>query len=139
MTSFLISFCVAAVILSVSKWLLSDGEMKSITNFLLSVVFLSTVLSAVLKTDFSFFKTNVQNDDTYSTALSENVATVVLETVLTGEGISYEKIETKADKQEDGSIIISEVTVYSKNCDEKKISDTIYGKTDVKNVEVISD
>ena len=139
MTSILVSFCVAAVLLSVSKWLLSDSEMKGITAFMVAIVFIATLFSFVSKKEFSLPTMSDINETSCQSELCEEVAATVIAALLDQEGIAYEKIETKANKQEDGGIIINKVTVYSKNCDISRITDTLYAKTQVEYVEVISD
>lgn len=139
MTGFLVSFCIISVILSVSKWLISDGEMKNITEFLCVIVFFVTVISLFFKADISFEAINTQSEDMYSQQLCESVAATVIAAVLDEEKLPYEKIEVKADKTDEDSIIISEVTVFSNKGDAKRTREILCSKTAVKNVEVISD
>lgn len=138
MTAFLVSFCVFVVVISVSKWLISDGEMKSITNFFCALVFIITVISRFPKAELSFPAVNTDTND-YSAKLCESAALPVIAAVLSEEDIAYEKIEVKADKTEDGSIIISKVTVFSKESDIKKTEELLCSKLNTQDVEVISD
>lgn len=141
MKSFIASFCVLSILFSASKRIVCDSEMKQITNFVCSLVFLVTLFSYIsnLKINSEYTFPSDENvmydtqDDIYK-IVSEPVIGAILE----DENIAYEKIAVKTDKSSENGIVISKVTVYSQE-DREKIKEAIMTKADVKEVEVVGD
>lgn len=107
-----ITFCVLCL-LTAGMDLLSEGlKTRRMLRFLCALVFLLTMLSCLpsLSVTTSLPTEAIGQVDTRP---SERVAEILIGSVLEQNGISYRKITAKATKNEDGSIRLSKVTVFT--------------------------
>ena len=94
--------------------LFAGEKLQKSTDYILALILLTCVIAAVMNADFSF---NISNEDIVAEAslgeiaISEYQAEYITARVLDEEKIEYEKIEAKANKSEDGSIVISKITI----------------------------
>ena len=94
--------------------LFAGEKLQKSADYILALILLTCVIAAVTNADFSF---NISNEDIVAEAslgeiaISEYQAEYITARVLDEEKIEYEKIEAKANKSEDGSILISKITI----------------------------
>lgn len=133
-STFLISFCAAAVFIGALYMLCPDGAMNKSIKYIMSLIFLLSVISvagitvknADINIDFTVPETN-------ATDLEIKNAEFVYGLALRNAGIEFSEIEIFTNKAEDGSIIINKVIVHS-GCERQKIADALSEAT--KNIEV---
>lgn len=111
-----------------------DGVLNKTVRYILSLVFLLTVISAAGITvknadiNFDFSAPQTQNTD-----LEINSAEFVYEYALKKGGINYSDIEIFTTKTENGSININKVIIYSEHTKEAVLE--VLGEA-AKNIEV---
>lgn len=135
LTSFLTSLCAACVFIGAMHLICPDGNLGKPVKYILSLVFLVTVISAagLLKGGFDTnigFETSAAVSDEELKAAS---ARYVYGQVLKSSEINFTEITVCTDKTEDGSIVISKVIIYS-DCDKERIRAAL-GEA-AKNIEV---
>lgn len=139
-SSFLVSFCAAAVFIGALYMLCPDGAMNKSIKYLLSLVFLLSVISVAGITvknagpDISFSPPEASN----TAELELSSARYVYSYALSSSGIEFSEIEIFTDKTEDGSISINKVIIHS-GCERQKIIDALGEATKNIEVEVIDD
>lgn len=137
--SFLISFCAAAVFIGALYMLCPDGAMNKSIKYILSLVFLLSVVSVagitVKKADIDLQFTPPQID---AADLEIKNAEYVYSLALKTANIDFSEIEIFTNKADDGSIIINKVIVHS-GCERQKIVDALGEATKNIEVEVIND
>ncbi len=139
-SAFLISFCAAAVFIGALYMLCPDGAMSKPVKYLLSLVFLLSVISVAgitvknvdLELDFSSPKA------IDAAALEISSAEYVYSFALNSAGIEFSRIEIFTDKSDDSSISINKVIIYS-GCERQKIIDALGEATKNIEVEVINE
>lgn len=106
-------FCATAVLLS-GVSLLGSGALEKSKRYIIALVLLCSVLGSVVGADFDFTLPDLTNTEA-SANLSENMSAYQTEylvaQLLNDAKIKYQKITAKANKNQDGSIIITEITV----------------------------
>ncbi len=106
-------FC-AVCLLSGGLALLSNGLLEKSVGYILSLILLASVVGAVAKIDIDM-NIKTETESTAATVGAEGVseyqAEYICRSLLEEKGINYEKVEATATKKEDGSIIISKITV----------------------------
>lgn len=117
--SFFAAFCAASVFIGGLFMLCPEGTMTKPVKYILSLVFLLTVISAagitVRNSDFKFEFTSPQIE---SDELEVNSAKFVYGYTLKKAGINYSDIEIFTTKTENGSISINKVIIYSEHTKE---------------------
>ena len=137
--TFLISFCAAAVFIGALYMLCPDGAMQKPIKYLVSLLFLLSVISvagitvknAELNLDFTLPQTD-------STDLEIKNAEYVYAFALRNADIGFREIEIFTTKADDGGIIINKVIVHS-DCERQKIVDALSEATKNIEVEVVND
>ena len=132
--TFLISFCAAAVFIGALYMLCPDGAMQKPIKYLLSLLFLLSVISvagitvknAELNLDFTLPQTD-------STDLEIKNAEYVYAFALRNADIGFREIEIFTTKTENGSININKVIIYSEHTKEAVLE--VLGEA-AKNIEV---
>lgn len=137
-SSFLISLCAACVFIGALHMICPDGVMADSVKYLLSVVFLVSVLSvsALPLGHFSPEPFHVQENAESETDLTVAAAKYVYTAALQNAGINFREITVCTDKSEDGSIIISKLIIRS-DCEETKIKDALGAAAEHFEIEVI--
>ena len=115
LSSFLVSFCSACILLGFLFLLCPKDKLNSSVKYVFCLCFLCCVLSGVV----DFPKLNLSQLDTAASnaVLTEQSAAAVAQSVfaeaLTQQNINFSKISVDTNKLSNGSITISRVTVYS--------------------------
>lgn len=138
-STFLISFCAAAVFIGAFYMLCPDGAMNKPIKYLLSLVFLLSVISvagitvkkAEINLDFTISQTDAAD-------LQIKNAEYVYAFALKSADIEFTQIEIFTNKEADGSISINKVIVHS-GCERQKIIDALKEATKNIEVEVVND
>ena len=132
------AFCVLCVLLSCSDMLLPNGKTKGMVSFLISAVFLTSVLN--LTKGINVKLDGIQNYKIEkSSAAYEFVAKETISALLSEENVYYENISVVTNNTEEDGIIISKVSVYTNQENKEKAENVIKNKTTAKTVEVISE
>ena len=131
-------FCLLCVLLSCSDMLLPNGKTKGMVSFLISAVFLVSVLN--LTKGINVKLGGIQNYKMEkSNAAYGFVAKETIGALLTDENVYYENLSVLTNNTEEDGIIISKVTVYTNQENKEKAEKVIKNKTTAKTVEVISE
>ncbi len=139
LNSFFISFCVSAIFIGFVFIICPNGQMKNSVKYILSLVFTLIIISSALKVDFDLdFKPNTSDIQATTQAIDEATACYVYKTCLKASKIEFSKISVLTTKNDDGSIVISKVLIFSKE-DKSKILNSIEGITQNLEVEIINE
>lgn len=114
-------FCAVSVFVG-TIGILTGGALDKSMGYILSLIFLASVVSALHSGNFNIelkgeqaMAQNSENEE----RLSEYQAEYICKEILKEQSISFEKITATANKTEDGSIIISEIRIKGADmCDE---------------------
>lgn len=136
LASFITSFCAACVFIGALYMLAPDGVMHKSVKYILTLVFVLSVISAAAITaknrNIEIDKFSAEEINT--AALDEETAHFVFESTLKGCEIEFSKITVCTNKTESGSISISKVIICT-HCPEEKIMTALNGLTE--NIEVV--
>ncbi len=133
-----IGFCLLCVLLACSDMLLPSGKTKGMVSFLISAVFMVSVLNLTKEVNINF--NNIQNYKMEkSSAAYGFVAEEIIGALLTDEKVYYNKLSVLANNNGENGIVINKVTVYTNQENKEKAETVIKNKTTAKTVEVISD
>lgn len=138
--TFITAFCTGCLLIGALHLLCPDGAMQKPVKYVLSLVFMLTVIAAAsitvknAKFDTGAFTPTETAGEELDTAAAEYVYAHALESA----GINFSKITVCTDKSEDGSIIISKVIVYS-DCEKWKITEALGVVAENYEVEVINE
>ena len=140
LNSFLASLCTACVFIGVTHLICPDGNLEKPVKYILSLVFLVTVISAagLLKGEFSSdisFEVSAEASDEELSAAS---ARYVYEQALRASEINFTEITVCTDKTEDGSIVISKVIIYS-DCEKERIRAALGEADENTEVEIVNE
>ena len=122
LSTFLTSLCAASVFIGAVHLICPDGNMGKPVKYVLSLVFLVTVISAAgllkggISTDISFDAAAEVSDEELKTASAK----YVYEQALKSNKINFTEITVCTDKTEDAGIVISKVIIFS-DCAEERI------------------
>lgn len=108
-----ITFCASAVFTAAIS-LLHGRALEKSGRYIIALVLLCSVISAVAKGDFDFsLPTAASAAQEYKgvSDLCEYQAEYIISNILKDNGIMYKNITAKATKNEDGSIIINEIQI----------------------------
>ncbi len=139
-SSFLTSLCAACVFIGVMHLICPDGAMGKPVKYILSLVFLVTVVSSV-GIFAGGFEPGVSFDAAYAVSdedLRAAAARYVYEAALNSSGINFTEITVCTDKNDDGSIIISKVIIYS-DCEETRIREALGAAAENLEVEIVNE
>ena len=122
LTSFLTALCAACVFIGAIHIICPDGNMGKPVKYVLSLVFIVTVISSagLLRGGFNAdisFKASAETSDE---ALKAASAKYVYEQSLKSAEINFTEITVCTDKSEDGGIVISKVIIYS-DCNKERV------------------
>ena len=115
LNSFVISFCSSCILLGFLYMLCPSGSMSQPVKYIFCLCFVCCVADAVFSVpnpDFSYFEGNNQSEILTEQNTSVTAGAVFCE-ALRQQDINFRKITVDTNKLNDGSIIISKVTVYS--------------------------
>ncbi len=115
-SSFILSFCSACVLLGFLYMLCPSGSMSKPVKYLFCLCFIGCILSGVFAAanfNFSDFTQNTAESEFVTDQNAAVTAEMIFSNALTAQNIDFRKITVITDKLQDGSIIISEVTVYT--------------------------
>jgi len=132
---FVTTFCTVSVVLGGLYMLKPDSATGKTVKYVFSLIFICIVASALIN-----IKITVPSID-YNTSSAEiNSAELSLrltfEQALKNADINFSKIFVYTDKNEDGSIIINKITVFSSDSKEK-IIEALGGETAEYEIEVV--
>ncbi|MGN0493891.1 MAG: hypothetical protein ACI4F7_09615 [Acutalibacteraceae bacterium] len=139
-TSFLTALCAALVFIGALHLICPDGAMAKPVKYILSLVFLVTVISAAGLLAGGFdgewdFKTESYADNgELDTAAAKYVYAKALEAA----EINFTEITVCTDKTEDGGIVISKLIIYS-DCTEERIRSALGAAAENIEVEVVNE
>ena len=115
LSAFLTALCTACVFIGAVHLICPDGTLEKPVKYVLSLVFIVTIISAA-----GFLKGGFNTDITFNTAaevsdeeLKAASARYVYGQLLKSGEIIFSEITDCTDKTEDGSIVISKVIIYS--------------------------
>ena len=140
LTSFLTSLCAACVFIGAVHLICPDGNLGKPVKYVLSLVFLVTVISAAgllkggFNTDISFESSAAASDE----GLKAAAARYVYGQALRSSEINFSEITVCTDKNEDGSIVISKVIIYS-DADKERIRAALGSAAENIEVEIINE
>lgn len=115
-SAFIISFCVSCILLGFLYILCPSGSMAKSVKYVFCLCFVCCVICTVVaipKPDFSYF----ESTDTNEIVTEQNVAVTaqsIFAEALCQAGINFKKITVDTNKLNDGSIVISKVTVHTR-------------------------
>lgn len=120
--AFIASICAACIFIGALQMLCTQGAVSKSASFLLSLVFLVSVISAagltVKRADFNFNLPTVASPDTSDLDIA--AARYVYAVTLEQAGLDFREIKLYMDKSDDGSISISKISIWS-DCSADKI------------------
>ncbi len=140
LSSAISSFCASCVFIGALFMLCPEGNISKSVKYVLSLVFLVTVISAAgigvknFNIDFDF-----ESVPTVSTEQMDNLSIkLAFEEVLRKNGINFEEITVFTDKLETDSISINKVIIRS-DCEKEKIYSVLGNVANSIEVEVINE
>lgn len=135
----ILGFCAAAIFIGAVSLLAPAKNMSKPTKYVISLVFIVTTVS--LFSVIGSTKTPVFSKTT-NTIQGEEILSYQTEylcgALLKDNGIPYQKISVNTNIEQDGSIYISVITVYS-NAEPSRIEGIIKEAFETERVEVIND
>lgn len=138
--SFLAAFCVSCVLIGCLHIICPEGKLSKPIKYVLSLIFIVTVLSASRLTP-SNININLPSPeftaDSYE-ALQISSAEYVFSYTLKANGINFEKITVCTDKLQDGSIVINKVVIIS-DCEKQEILNALGELAKTREVEIINE
>ncbi len=135
---FVLGISAAAIFIGALFMILPGGAMQKSVRYVCSLVFICVCVTAFLKLGRVEFKVNSEKyevDMSRAISLTNTQAQYICAAVLESADIKYEKISVNTDKDEQNSIFINSITVYS-SADAKLIERTIRQSMEVKTVKV---
>ncbi len=115
LNSFIISFCGSCVLLGFLYMLCPSGSMSASVKYVFCLCFVCCIVGAAVtlpSPDFSYFDA-VQGGEILTEQNTAVTAETVFSEALRQQNINFRKIAVDTNKTDDGSIIISKVTVYT--------------------------
>lgn len=121
---FITVFCSAAMLFGGIFILKPSGNTAKTVKYVFALIFLCIVISALLKIkiDDDFINTDNISQTVNTAALRDDFIRRTFEETLKVEGINFNQITVCTNKNENGSITISKVTVFSDDSAEKIIA-----------------
>lgn len=121
LNSFIISFCGSCILLGFLYMLCPSGNMSASVKYIFCLCFVCCVVGTAVSIpspDFSYF----DEAESYEILTEQNTAVTaqtVFSEALRQQNINFRKIAVDTNKSNDGSIIISKVTVYTDELPQK--------------------
>lgn len=139
-TQLITSFCASTVFIGAIFMLCPEGKMSKSVRYLLSLVFILTVITACCVTvktpNFSLESFEVYEEDSSQSLIA--AAKYVYSFALTKEGINFKEITVCTNKDADGGIVINKVIINS-NCEKEKILKALSEVSENYEVEIINE
>lgn len=113
--SFIISFCTSCILLGFLYMLCPSGNMSAVVKYIFCLCFVCCVITIVIQIkppDFSMFN-ETKNTEILTEQNTSVTAQMIFGEALKKQDISFRKIMVDTNKIDDGSIIISRITVYT--------------------------
>lgn len=135
----LIGFSAAAVFIGALTQLYPSGNIQKSVKYAVSLLFLCicvTLFSAVMKVKIDVELPSVEADTASVTAAADLQAEYLCKTLLSENEISYKKVAIDTNIDENGSIYINSITVYT-DCEENKVREILEKTVDADVVTVI--
>ncbi len=140
LSTFLTSLCTACVFIGAVHLICPDGSLGKPVKYVLSLVFLVTIISAA-----GFLKGGFNTDISFSAdvevsgeELKAASARYVYGQMLKSNEINFTEITVCTDKTPDGSIIISKVIIYS-DCDKERVLAALGEAAENTEVEIVNE
>lgn len=134
------AFCASCIFIGALLMICPDGAVSKSVKYVLALAFLLSVMAAtgitVKKADFKIKMPETQQSDT--AALDAASAKYVYAYALTKAGINFKEITVCTDKDENGSIIISKIIIYS-DCESTRIKQALGEAAQNYEVEIINE
>ena len=139
LSDFFITFCVSAVFIGALLIICPNGQISKSIRYVLSLVFTLLIISSALKIDFDLnFTPNTDVINSYTEALDVKSAEYVYSQWLKSARIEFSKISILTNKNDNGSIVISKVLIFSKE-DKNKILSALSDVAQNFEVEIINE
>lgn len=135
---FVTVFCSISLLFGGIYILKPTGNTAKTVKYIFSLIFVCVVLTAIFKiktVDFNL-KSNLQNYELTTDSLTENAIISTFSEALRSSEINFSKITVCTNKNEDGSISISKVTVISDE-EKEKIIKALGGENAEYEIEVL--
>ena len=121
LNDFFITFCASAIFIGALLIICPNGHLSKPVRNILAIVFTLIIISAALKIDFNLDLTvNTDEITSNAAALDTHSAAYVYGQCLKKAELEFSKISVFTNKNDDGSIVISKVIIFSKE-DKNKI------------------
>ena len=120
-TSFVVSFCGSCILLGFLYMLCPAGSINGAVRYVFCLCFICCIIGAATNvSSIDFLSVNEVESDTVLSEQNVNVtAQMVFGEALKAANINFRKIEIDTNKLGDGSIVISNVTVYTNEASQK--------------------
>lgn len=139
LNDFFITFCASAIFIGALLIVCPSGHLSKSVKNILAIIFTIIVISAALKIDFNLdFKVNTDAITSHTVALETHSAAYVYGQCLKKAELEFSKISVLTNKNDDGSIVISKVLIFSKE-DKNKILTALCDVTQNFEVEIINE
>ncbi len=140
MTSFITAVCVSCVFIGVLQLVCPDGAMEKSVKYIISLVFLVTVMAAGFGLSGGFdgeidFK---EHQSISAEEIRAKITEQIYRRALTNAGINFSKITVCTTKAQNGSIIINKVIIYS-DCEKMQILNALGLSNENTEVEIINE
>lgn len=122
--AFVTAFCAATVFAGGVELLCPKGRMSKTVRYALSVFMLFCIVSAAMLFTGTKIKPDIPTVNIEKNDMSAVAARQTFAEALRREGIDFSEITVCTDKSDDGSISITEVTVYT-SVSEERINEII--------------
>lgn len=117
--AFIVSFCIISVTLGALYILCPEGSMQKSVKYIFVLLLICACLPLIKGFEDINFNSSRQTYELETRKTAALGARLTYEQALKSAGIEFSKITVCTDKSEGGSIIISEVIVYSGEQEEK--------------------
>ena len=118
---FIVVFCSTSLLFGGIYMLKPSGNIGKAVKYIFALIFLCSVLGAIFNIkidDLDNFTIN-SNQHIEASSLGHDALELTFEEALRSSGLIFSKITVCTNKNENGSIIISKVTVFTKEAKEK--------------------
>ncbi len=135
----LIGFSAAAIFIGALTGLYPSGNINKSVKYAMSLLFLCicvTLFSAVLNVKIDMEMPTVKTEISAVTAAADVQAKYLCESLLADNKITYKKVSVDTNIDENGSIYINSITVYT-DCEENKVREILEKTVDADVVTVV--
>ncbi len=139
MKNFFMSLCAVLISYGCAGFIKNSGKTAKMTHFIFALCVICSFISLLPRVDLALPTFSSSGTAEYTnTELSEEVFTKTLENLLSGQSITFEKIEVTSSKNKDGSITINKIRVQGAS-DSEKAKEILKENTSVAQIEVNQD